>query len=288
MKRRSEADTRNRFREVEMIMRRRPEPLHLNKSASEGLVPGEDRQQPIPAHGRSFPTTRWSLVLSAGHPGPGSGEALESLCRIYWPAIYAYARYRGYPMEQAEDLTQGFFTKFLEKNYIEQADRERGKFRTFLLCSFKNYMANEWDRSQAQKRGGGRWPVSLDFNGAEDRVRIEPEDPATPESIFVRRWAHALVDKVMSQLRQEMARDGHAERFDRLAGRLVGFDTDERYGELAGRFDMTENAVRVIVHRMRRRFVHLLRTEVAHTVENPDAVDTELRFLIEALGPPKR
>ncbi len=135
-------------------------------------MPGESADGTLPGRGGSCPTTRWSLVLAVGGPGVNSEDALGSLCRIYWPPVYAYARHRGYSPEHAEDLTQGFFAKLLEKHYVDQADRERGKFRTFLLSSFKNYMANEWDRSQTEKRGGGRWFVSLDFTDAERWAKI--------------------------------------------------------------------------------------------------------------------
>ena len=161
--------------------------------------------------------------MAAGEvQGKSSDKALAYLCEIYWLAVYTYARYRGYSTDHAEDLTQGFFVKLLEKNYVRQADRERGKFRTFLLSSFKNYMANEWDRTQTQKRGGGLWFVSLDFADAELQVRIEPADGATPETVFAQRWARTLLDRVLDHLRDEMARAGQAERFDRMKGCLTG------------------------------------------------------------------
>ena len=213
-----------------------------------------------------------------------SAEALESLCQIYWPRVYAYARYRGYSTDQAEDLTQGFFAKLLEKNYIQQADRDRGKFRTFLLSSFKNFMANEWDRSQAQKRGGGQWIVSLDFEDAERGIRVDPADNKTPETLFAERWARTLLDQVIDQLRDEMVRAGNAERFAQLKGFLTGFEPGVGYKQLAGELNMTESAVKVSVHRMRQRFARLLRNEVEHTVEDEEAVAAEIRYLIAALG----
>ena len=222
--------------------------------------------------------------MAAGEvQGQSSAEALAYLCEIYWPAVYTYARYRGYSTDDAEDLTQGFFVKLLEKNYVRQANRERGKFRTFLLSSFKNYMANEWDRTQAQKRGGGQWFVSLDFTDAERQVRIEPADEATPETIFAQRWARTLLDRVLDQLREEIVRAGHAERFDRMKGCLIGSEPGVPYRQLAADLDMSESAVKVAVHRMRQRFARLLRQEVGHTVDNENAVADEIRYLIDAL-----
>jgi RNA polymerase sigma factor (sigma-70 family) len=238
----------------------------------------------IPARGGSFPTTRWSLVLAVGGSNTDSEEALATLCQSYWPAVYAYARYRGYSTDHAEDLTQGFFTKLLEKHYVEQADRERGKFRTFMLSSFKNYMANEWDKAQAQKRGGGQGLLSLDFTDEERQVRIEPADHTTPETIFVQRWTRTLLDRVLGQLCDEMEKAGYAERFDRLKGFLTGSDPTAAYREIAAELEMSESAVKVTVHRMRRRFAHLLREEVEHTVHDQEAVADEIRFLIEALA----
>ena len=240
--------------------------------------------KPIAARGGSFPTTRWSLVLAVARSSGGSEQALAKLCQAYWPAVYAYARHRGYSAEHSEDLTQGFFSKLIEKHYVEQADRERGKFRTFMLSSFKNYMANEWDRGNAQKRGGGQWLLSLDFTDAERQVRIEPADPTTPETIFLRRWARTLLDRVLGQLQAEMVQAGYAKRFERLKDFVTDSDPGVSYRELATELDMSESALSVTVHRMRRRFAHLLREEVGHTVDDRDAVADEIRFLIEALG----
>ena len=224
-------------------------------------------------------------MLAGGEAqGRSSDEALASLCEIYWPAVYTYARYRGYNTNDAEDLTQGFFVKLLEKNYVRQADRDRGKFRAFFLSSFKNFMANEWDRTQAQKRGGGRWFLSLDFTDAERHVRIEPVDDATPETVFAQRWANTLLDRVLDQLRDEMAGAGHADRFDRMKTYLTGSEPGVPYRKLGSDLDMSESAVKVAVHRMRQRFGRLLRLEVEHTVDDEDAVADEIRYLINALS----
>jgi len=237
----------------------------------------------LPARG-AFPSTRWSLIRSVRDGDSRSEEALAGLCQAYWPPIYAYARRRGYPVDQAEDLTQGFFTKLLEKNYMAQADRERGRFRTFLLSSFKHYMANEWDHAQAQKRGGGREILSLDVETAEGRLRIEPADTVTPETLFARHWARTLLDRVLGQLRKT-ERSAGTDRFERLKSCLTGSEPSLPYRELAAELGMTEAAVKVAVHRMRKRFARLLRDEVAETVDGDEAVADEIRFLLEALGP---
>jgi RNA polymerase sigma-70 factor (ECF subfamily) len=193
-------------------------------------------------------------------------------------------RRRGYSVDHAEDLTQGFFAKLLEKNYVAQASRERGRFRTFLLSSFKNYMANEWDRTQAQKRGGGQQILSLDVDSAEQRLKSEPAETTTPEDLFARQWAQTLIERVLDQLRAEMEAAGGGDRFRRMKGLLTGSEEVAPYGQLAGELGMTESAVKVAVHRMRRRFAKLLRAEVAQTVESEEAVTDEIRFLIEAIG----
>ena len=248
------------------------------------MLPDESPDGTLPERGGPFPTTRWSLVLAVGGSGVNSEDALESLCRIYWPPVYSYARHRGYSTEHAEDLTQGFFAKLLEKHYLDRADRERGKFRTFLLSSFKNYMANEWDRSQTEKRGGGQWFVSLDFTDAERWAKIEPADKSTPETVFVQRWARTLVGQVLDRLYDEAIRDGNTKRFDCLKGFLAGSDQGVAYRVLAKELEMTESAVKVAVHRLRKRFGRLLREEVEGTVEDREAVGDEIRYLLEALG----
>ena len=212
-----------------------------------------------------------------------SEEALAALCEGYWLPIYAYARRRGHSSEQAEDLTQGFFTKLLEKRYLDQADRKRGKFRTFLLSSFKHYMANEWDRSQALKRGGGQRFVSLDVEQAEGRFSAEPADAVDPERLFARQWARTLLDRVLDRLALEMERSGNAERFERLKIFLTGWAPAIPYSEVAADLEMSEVAVKVAVNRMRGKFRDLLLDEVAQTVESEEAVAEEIRFLIDAL-----
>lgn len=231
---------------------------------------------------RKFPSTRWSLINSVRNADSRSEMALASLCQAYWQPIYAFARRQGYTVDQAEDLTQGFFTKLLEKRYVAQADQERGKFRTFLLSSFKHYVANEWHSQQTQKRGGGCTIVSIDVNTVEDRIVFEPIDSLTPERIFERQWARTLLDRVLGRL-AEIERTSNPERFDRLRNCLSGSESSLNYRHLADGLGMTEGAVRVTIHRLRKRFARLLREEVAETVDSEAAVSDEIRFLREVL-----
>ena len=228
----------------------------------------------------SFETTQWTLVVAAGDSRhPGSRDALEDLCRSYWYPLYAYLRRRGYPQEEAEDLVQGFFAQLLAKNYIKAADPERGRFRSFLLTSLKNYAANEWDRKKAKKRGGATTTLSLDFETAEGRYHVEPVDEETPEQLFDRGWAVAQLEQVLERMRAEG--DG-GERFEILRGFLTGEGEDIRYKDVAEQLGMTEGAVKVAVHRLRQRFGKMLRDEVARTLNDPADVDDEIRHLFAA------
>jgi RNA polymerase sigma-70 factor (ECF subfamily) len=182
----------------------------------------------------------------------------------------------------AQDLTQGFFTQLLEKQSIQSARSERGRFRSFLLASVKNYLSNEWDREQAQKRGGGKSGISLDFNGVE-ALWLEPTDPVTPESIFERRWALTIVERVLDELREEMVRLGNEDRFLLLKDFMIGEDKGLQYKRAADKLKMSEGAVRVAVHRMRRRFGELLRAGIALTIEDPKLVDDEIRYLLSSI-----
>ena len=243
----------------------------------------EDGKQP--SNKRWFATTRWSLVVAAGdsrHPeGP---DALASLCRDYWPPIYSYVRSRGNEAEAARDLTQAFFAKLLEKRYLKDAQQERGRFRTFLLTAVKHFLANEWDREQALKRGGGLAPLPLDVDTAEGLYRPEPADGETPETIFEKRWALTLLDRVLDRLEREMAKSGNRERFERFRPFLTAERGGARYCQVADELGMSEAAVKVAIHRMRRRFGALLREEVAGTVDEPGTVDGEIRHLFSVIG----
>src|SRR5688572_13769044 len=232
-----------------------------------------------------FATTRWSLVLNAARPDiPEADHALAELCRLYWYPLYAHVRRFGYDPETARDLTQEFFVRLLEKNYLSTADRRRGRFRGFLLTAFKCFLANEWDRAIAQKRGGGREPVWLDALTAEQRYRFEPVDTLSADQIFDRRWALDLLARVQRNLADEFAAAGKSERFQALEQFLPGAQPSESHATAGTRLGLNENAVKQEVHRMKKRYVELLRAEVAQTVAHPDEVDEELRYLVDVVA----
>ena len=222
-------------------------------------------------------------MLAAGRgPASRSREALATLCESYWYPVYAFVRRLGHSAADAEDLTQAFFARLLEKDFVGAADPERGRFRSFLLASVKHFLANERDRETALKRGGGAAVVSLD--DAERRYRREPSHGLTPERAFERRWALTLLERTLAALREEQERAGHAERFTRLKCFLTGEGGAPSHAEVAAELGMTEGAVKVAVHRLRRRYRELLRAEIAETIADPSAVDDELRELFVALG----
>lgn len=223
------------------------------------------------------------MVVAAGDTqNPDCAEALADLCQSYWYPLYVYLRRRGYPREQSEDLVQGFFTQLLDKRTIKAADRERGRFRSFLLASLKNFAANEWDRETALKRGGTTPTLSLDFETAEGRYHIEPADEETPEQLFDRGWAVTQLERVLERLRHEMVGAGNAERFDALHGFLTGAAAGTPYREAGETLDLSEGAVKVAVHRLRQRFGEILREEVGRTLIDPGEVDDEIRHLFAA------
>ena len=237
------------------------------------------------AQGAAFVTTRWSMVLSAGNQSsPQRASALEQLCRAYWYPLYAYVRRRGHSPEDAQDLTQSFFARLLEKNWLAAADRERGKFRSFLLTALKNFLANEWDKASRQKRGGHAHIISLDAAALETRFGHEPADPATPETEFDRQWALTLLDLVLHSLEKEYAANGKGELFVNLRSTLSGERATIPYAQIAARLDSTEGAIKVAVHRLRERYREILREEIAHTVETSAQVEEELRHLFAALS----
>lgn len=231
----------------------------------------------------SFPTTSWSLVLAAKGAGAVSGAALERLCGLYWYPVYAYIRSRRSSPEDSRDLTQEFFFRLLDKHYLDAIDAPRGRFRWFLQAAVKNLLANEYDRIQAQKRGGGQVFLSLEMEGAEQMYRLEPVDQLTPEKIFDRGWSRLLLNRAMDRMRQEHEKSGKRAHFDRLKQYLVGDDDPASYRDAAQAMGATEGAVKVAVHRLRRRFAEVLRAEIAETVLDESEVDAELRFLISAL-----
>jgi len=237
------------------------------------------------AAGPQFCTTHWSVVLAAGRESsPQTDQALEVLCRAYWFALYVFVRRQGYDVEDAQDLTQGFLARFLEKKYIERADPERGRFRTFLLACLKNFLANEWDRSQTTKRGAAHQTISWDEHAAENQFLAEPATGVSPEEAFEKRWAGMLLDQVLLRLRAEFEAGGKTEAFNPLKEFLWGAESSVSYAELSARLDLSEGAARVAVHRFRQRYRELLRASIADTVADPKDVDDELRHLISVLG----
>jgi RNA polymerase sigma factor (sigma-70 family) len=241
---------------------------------------------PLPVLPRAgFATTHWSVVRAAGERGsPAASAALEYLCRTYWYPLYAYVRRQGHSPPDAQDLTQEFFARLLQKDYLKAAAREKGRFRTFLIVALKRFLANEWDRLRAQKRGGGQPPLSLDTDLAEERYRIEPAADATADRIFERRWALTLLDRTMTRLRQEFAGSGRAQEFERLKGCLTAERGEISYAEIAAALGMSESTARVAVHRLRKRFRELFREEIAHTVSSPEEIEEEVRYLMSVLA----
>lgn len=232
-----------------------------------------------------FATTHWSVVLEAADTdSPRAAAALEELCRAYWFPLYAYARRLGRDVPAAEDLTQEFFARLLQKDYLRVADRRRGRFRWFLLTAFKCFLANEWDRQTALKRGGGQRPVPLDALTAEQRYQLEPADRHTADLLFERKWAMTLLETARARLRAEYETGGKGERFRLLEASLPGERTERTYAELGVELGLSEGAVKTEVHRMKRRYAELMREEVARTVADATEVDLELRHLIDVLG----
>lgn len=236
------------------------------------------------AHRDRFATTHWSLVLAAGgSSSPETQDALAALCRTYWYPLYAYVRRQGYQPAEAQDLTQAFFTRLLEKHYLRDVQQERGKFRSFLLAALKHFLANERDRVRAQKRGGDRSLVSMDIQQAERRYSHEPKHEITPEKLFEKRWALTLLDEVLDSLQEEWHRAEKANLFERLKVYLSGDADAVPYRQVAEETGLSEGAVKVAVHRLRRRFRDLLRAEIAHTVARPEEIDDEIRDLFTAV-----
>jgi RNA polymerase sigma factor (sigma-70 family) len=232
-----------------------------------------------------FATTRWSVVLTAQRDDSTRAfEALSSLCRAYWYPLYAFVRRKGHPPQDAQDLTQEFFARLLEKNWLADVSRERGRFRSFLLAAMKHFLANEWDKARAQKRGGGQAFITLDAASAETRYALEPADNATPERIFERRWAMTLLDQVLARLRDEFSSAGKGELFEGLKATLTGGRNSQPYAELGAQLGLSEGAVKVAVHRLRLRYRELLREEISNTVGSEADVEEELRHLFAVLS----
>jgi RNA polymerase sigma-70 factor (ECF subfamily) len=228
-----------------------------------------------------FATTRWSLVLAAGAAwSPAADEALAKLCETYWYPLYAFLRGRGQGPDDAQDLTQAFFLRLLEKKVLRHADPARGRFRSFLLTSLKNFAANERDREVARKRHEA--PISIEIETAEGRFQREPPTDETPEKVFDRRWALTLLDRVLTRLRNDMARS-NSQRFESLKMYLTGEQPQQTYAETAVALGISEGNVRVAVHRLRRQFRTLLREEIAHTLSTPEEIEDEIQHLWSAV-----
>jgi RNA polymerase sigma factor (sigma-70 family) len=235
-------------------------------------------------HRPNFATTRWSLVSSASQSAPERQRALGELCELYWYPLYAYVRRQGHPEADAQDLTQAFFAAFIERADIEKVDAERGKFRSFLMASMKHFLAKDWDRKQTLKRGGHLAVRSLDPASAEGRYQLEPVDGWTPERLFERRWACDVLVVALDRLQDEFVAKGREALFERLRPMLVADGETEPYEAIGREFEISEGAIKVTVHRMRRRFGELLQEEVAGTLGEDGSIEEELAWLRRAVA----
>jgi RNA polymerase sigma factor (sigma-70 family) len=233
--------------------------------------------------GDVFATTHWTVVLAAGkHATAQDNQALEELCRNYWFPLYAYVRRRGYTKEDAEDLTQAFFARFLARNYLAGLSAERGRFRAFLLASLKHFLINDWKKSQRQKRGGGEVLLSLDWQTADTKFQVAATNEPSPDKAFDREWALALLARVIERLQQECEAAGRAKQFEQLKIFLTAGKDESAQRGAARSLGMEEGAVRVAIHRLRKRYRQLLRDEIAQTLCDPAQVDEEMRALFGA------
>jgi RNA polymerase sigma factor (sigma-70 family) len=231
-----------------------------------------------------FATTHWSLVQSAG--GARSSEAaraLAALCESYWFPLYAFVRRAGHSVEDAQDMTQEFFARLLAQRFLAKADRRKGHFRTFLLSAMKHFMADEYDRARAQKRGGGRSLLSFDTLDAENRYRLEPAKDLSPEKMFEKQWALSLLDRVLARLKAEMHADGKSALFEALKDSLAG-DRTTTYAAIGEQLGMAEGAVKTAAHRLRRRYRAILQDEIAQTVDSREEIPDEIRYLLSCLS----
>jgi RNA polymerase sigma-70 factor (ECF subfamily) len=241
----------------------------------------DSTSQPAPR----FMPTRWSVVLAAREEdSPQAEAALATLCQAYWYPLYAFVRRQGHSPADAQDLTQEFFARLIEKRYLARIHREGGRFRSFLLTALKRFLANEWDRAQAQKRGGGKTVVSIDGNAAETRYRLEPVHDETPERIYERHWAQTLLGQVLVRLESEYGAEGKAKLFECIHSSLSQPRGSMPYAEIANRLGLTEAAVKMSVQRLRARYRELLRAEIAQTVGAPSEIEDELRYLFATFG----
>jgi RNA polymerase sigma factor (sigma-70 family) len=232
-----------------------------------------------------FLTTHWSVVLAAkDKSSPDSAAALEALCRAYWYPLYAFVRRQGHPPSDAQDLTQGFFARLLGKEYLRAADREKGRFRTFLRVALRRFLANEWDHARRLKRGGGHPMLPFDTTAGEELYQAERGDALPPDRLYERRWARALLDQALVRLRAEYTAAGKTAEFDQLKESLNARRGGIAYRDLAAALDVSEGAARVAVHRLRKRFRAVFRATVAETVSAPEEVEDELRHVVGLLA----
>ncbi len=248
-------------------------------------MPDKTPSSSTPGGTSRFTTTHWSVVLAAGSASsPDYQRALSTLCQTYWYPLYAYLRRQGHDSHQAEDYTQAFFAQMLEKGYLSRVEPKPGKFRSFLLTALKHFLADQRDRAQAIKRGGGKESLPLNFQAAEGRYTLEPANDLSPEKVFERSWALTLLEKTMDRLEAELAGMNKAELFDSLKVYLCGHTALVPYRDVAAELNMTEGAVKVTVYRLRRRYREMLRDEIAQTVSSPEQIEQEIRDLFAALA----
>jgi RNA polymerase sigma factor (sigma-70 family) len=256
------------------------------RSSMDGVITPEDPASPLPppAQAAVFGTTHWSVVLTAGRTDSTCAQAaLATLCQTYWPPLYAYVRRRGYSPHDAEDLTQEFFARFLQRNDVTMVGPERGKFRSYLLAAMNHFLSDEWDKTRAAKRGGGQ--VShLDTSVAESAYAADYADTLTPEKLFHQRWAITVLETVQERLRREHEREGKTALFETLRFSLMGERSAVPYAGLAARLGLSEGAIKVAVHRLRQRYRLVLRETIAATVSSPEEVEEELRQLLQAVA----
>jgi DNA-directed RNA polymerase specialized sigma24 family protein len=246
-------------------------------------LPADDSTQP--AAQSKFVTTHWSVVVSAGlNTSEASAAALAELCQTYWYPLYAFVRQKGHSSHDAQDLTQAFFARLLEKNYVSMADRQRGRFRTYLLAALTHFLADEWDKARRLKRGGGRQIISLDAGSAEERYRLEPITHLDAAKLYERRWVTTLIEKALGRLEGEFCDSGKKALFDELKGSLFAKDAESSYAAIGMRLGMKEDAVKKAMQRMRGRYRELFREEIAQTVAAPNEIDEELKYLFAVIS----
>ncbi len=257
----------------------------MRKRKQKGNLTSEHSSDSPSAPGDIFATTHWTVVLAAGRQrSPQAAHALEELCRTYWFPLYAYVRRRGQSKEDAEDLTQAFFARLLETNSLANLASEKGKFRAFLLASLKHFLANERDKAQTQKRGGGKAHLSLDWQTADTQFQVAATNEPSPDKAFDREWALALLAKVIERLQNECAADGKAKLFEQLKTFLTAGKSESGQRDAAHSLGMEEGAVRVAVHRLRKRYRQLLRDEIANTLADATMVKEEMQALFGAFS----